>query len=339
MADIEWDTPGVYPVLDGVWRIPLPLPNDGLRAVNVYVIDDGDGLVLIDGGWALAESQHQLERSLAELDFKLADIRKFLVTHIHRDHYSQAISVRRLVGSHVSLGLGEKPSLDLIMSPDRDAMHPFARRMIIAGAFDLNGASAMATVANAEERFDYEAPDTWLTPGLVELKSRSLEVVETPGHTAGHVVFYDLAAGVLFAGDHVLPRITPSIGLEPGAASLPLANYMDSLRLVRSRPDARLLSAHGAVAESVHARADELLAHHEKRLTESAAAVDHGASTGYEVAQQLLWTRREHRLLDMDIFNQSMAIGETVAHLDVCVMRGWLTSFDDERGTRHYQRA
>ena len=154
-------------------RIPLPLPNDGLRAVNVYVIDDGDGLVLIDGGWALAESQQQLERGLAELDFKLADIRKFLVTHIHRDHYSQAISVRRLVGSHVSLGLGEKPSLDLIMSPDRDAMHPFARRMIIAGAFDLNGASAMATVANAEERFDYEAPDTWLTPGLVELKSRS----------------------------------------------------------------------------------------------------------------------------------------------------------------------
>ena len=56
MAEIEWDAPGVYPVMDGVYRIPLPLPNDGLRAVNVYAIADGDGLVLIDGGWALAES-------------------------------------------------------------------------------------------------------------------------------------------------------------------------------------------------------------------------------------------------------------------------------------------
>lgn len=27
----------------GVHRIPLPLPNDGLRAVNVYVLEQDDG--------------------------------------------------------------------------------------------------------------------------------------------------------------------------------------------------------------------------------------------------------------------------------------------------------
>ena len=41
----------------------------------------------------------------------------------------------------------------------------------------------------------------------------------------------------------------------------------------------------------------------------------------------------------MDIVNQSMTIGETVAHLDVCVIRGWLTRFDDERSVRHYKLA
>ena len=48
----EWAEPGVYPVAPGVHRVPLPLPTDGLRAVNVYVITDDSGLVLIDSGWA-----------------------------------------------------------------------------------------------------------------------------------------------------------------------------------------------------------------------------------------------------------------------------------------------
>ena len=37
-------------------RIPLPLPGDALKAVNTYAISDGDGVVMIDGGWAMAEA-------------------------------------------------------------------------------------------------------------------------------------------------------------------------------------------------------------------------------------------------------------------------------------------
>src|SRR4051794_27421460 len=44
----SWTDPGLFTVAPGVHRVPLPLPTDGLRAVNVYVLEDGDGLVLID---------------------------------------------------------------------------------------------------------------------------------------------------------------------------------------------------------------------------------------------------------------------------------------------------
>ncbi len=164
-------------------------------------------------------------------------------------------------------------------------------------------------------------------------------MIETPGHTSGHVVFHDLAAGVLFAGDHVLPRITPSIGLEPHSVGLPLANYLESLRLVRSRPDARLLPAHGPVTDSVHARVDELLAHHEARLTAVAAAVDQGAGSTFEVARILRWTRHEYALDDLDLFNQVLAIGETRVHLDVGVLRGWLAAHPTPTGVDRFQRA
>ena len=84
-------------------------------------------------------------------------------------------------------------------------------------------------------------------------------------------MFLDARAGALFAGDHVLPHITPSIGLEPQRTAMPLGDYLASLALVRSMPDTILLPAHGPVAPSVHARVDELLAHHEARLTAIAA--------------------------------------------------------------------
>ena len=135
----------------GVHRIPLPLPMDGLRAVNVYVLETDDGLTLIDGGWAIEESRTLLEKSLAELDRGLADITRFLVTHVHRDHYTQAVTVRREFGSHVSLGLGDKPTLDLILEPGASTADPHVRMLREAGA---------TRIADGWEKFSADAqPD------------------------------------------------------------------------------------------------------------------------------------------------------------------------------------
>jgi len=104
-------------VAEGVHRIPLPLPNDGLRAVNVYAITDGSGLTLIDSGWALTEARQRLEAALASIGHELGDVRRFLVTHVHRDHYTLAITVRRVLGSRVLPGAGEQQSREHATSP------------------------------------------------------------------------------------------------------------------------------------------------------------------------------------------------------------------------------
>ena len=62
-----WERPGALEVAPGVHRIPLPLPGDALKAVNTYAISDGDQLVMIDGGWAMADVDDVLERGLAEI--------------------------------------------------------------------------------------------------------------------------------------------------------------------------------------------------------------------------------------------------------------------------------
>ena len=48
----HWTAEGAWEVAPGIHRIPLPLPMDGLKAINVYVVEAADGLILVDGGWA-----------------------------------------------------------------------------------------------------------------------------------------------------------------------------------------------------------------------------------------------------------------------------------------------
>lgn len=326
MADQAWTEPGAFEVGKGVWRIPLPLPTDGLRAVNVYAIEADDGLVLIDSGWALDVAREQFAASLGTIGRDFGDISRFLVTHVHRDHYTLAITLRREFGSRVALGIGEQPSLRRIMDGRLDGQ---ARSMVRWGARPLMSlwADEIGVRDDSRARSTFEEPDEWID-GLtkIEVGDRTLVAVPTPGHTRGHVVFVDEQAGVLFAGDHVLPHITPSIGFESAPAQLPLGDYLDSLNLLRTYPDLRLLPAHGPVAPSVHTRVGELLAHHEERLDATEQAVRDGAGTAYEAAQRLGWTRRQRRFDELDLFNQTLATGETAAHLDVLVVRGRLRS-------------
>ncbi|MGI8523925.1 MAG: MBL fold metallo-hydrolase [Nocardioides sp.] len=320
----HWTEPGAWRPVDGVLRIPLPLPMDGLRAVNVYVLETDDGLTLIDGGWAVEAGRAALESSLALAGYALPDIRRFLVTHVHRDHYTQAVTVRREVGAHVSLGLGDKPTLDLVHSGTTS--DPTLRSLEAAGAHDIARGWKAFTDGQVPDLSLWSYPDAWLDGDhTVEVGTRTLDAVATPGHTQGHYVFAERAAGVLFAGDHVLPTITPSIGFEPVPVDHALGDFLASLTKVRGLPDYTLLPAHGPVAPSSHARIDALLAHHDDRLAACLVAVAASGSTAYDVAGALPWTRHAHALADLDTFNAALASLETKAHLDLLVARGRLT--------------
>ncbi|WP_297740875.1 MBL fold metallo-hydrolase [Nocardioides sp.] len=323
----HWTEPGAWLVAPGVHRIPLPLPMDGLRAVNVYVVEADDGLTLIDGGWAIEVARTLLETSLHGIGFDVRDIRRFLVTHVHRDHYTQAVTIRREFGSHVSLGLGDKATLDLIHAGAQGGQDPHVEMFVAAGAADIARQWEDFTRNHTADLSLWDYPDEWLEgDSTLTVGDRTIDAVHTPGHTQGHYVFADRPSGLLFAGDHVLPTITPSIGFEPVLADQPLGDFMASLTKVRGLPDLMLLPAHGPVAPSAHARIDELLAHHETRLGLCVAVLDGNASSSaFDIAGALPWTRHEHALKDLDVFNAALATLETRAHLELLVARGTLT--------------
>jgi glyoxylase-like metal-dependent hydrolase (beta-lactamase superfamily II) len=338
-----WAEPGVEDLGGGVYRIPLPLPLEGLKAVNVYAITDPDGVDLIDAGIAVGPARETLAAGLKQIGYEFGDIRNFLVTHIHIDHYSLAVELRRAFRGVISLGEEERANMiatrELIKGNHNSHAVFSADNMRRFGAMELYGELA-ALGAPDPKVIQWEDPDRWLADGTdLDLRTRTLRAVHTPGHTRGHLIYQDAAAGIVFAGDHVLPHITPSIGFEPAAHRMALADYLSSLARTLALPEARLLPAHGPVTESVHERVNELLAHHDLRLAEMHQAVLAGHATAFEVAKSIKWTRRQRLYDELDLFSRVMSVNETAAHLEVLHARGQLARHTDGDGTELYQAA
>jgi glyoxylase-like metal-dependent hydrolase (beta-lactamase superfamily II) len=319
-----WSEPGMEQVQGQIYRLPLPLPMDELKAVNVYAIVADEGITLIDGGWAIPEADTALTAALAEFGAETGDIRRILVTHLHRDHYTQAVAIRRRFDVEVMLGSDERRGIDLIRDwvPGTVGGHtPFLGKMG-AAALHAHLVQDEDWTAMSSQSY-YEYPDRWLDDGeVISCGEKLITAVTTPGHTNGHMIYLLPSEGVLFSGDHILPHITPSIGFEPARPAYPLRDYLSSLEKVLRLPDLKLLPAHGDVTESSHVRVHELLEHHRIRLDETLNALGEQPRPAAVVATTLAWTRRKRRLDELNEFNQGLAVAETSAHLDVLVLQG-----------------
>lgn len=316
---------------NGIHRVALPIPDVGLHAVNVYVVEDDDGPYLIDSGQAAAGAREPLEAALRSVGSSLAGMAGFILTHVHRDHYTHAIELRREFGMPVYASAGERSNLDCIRKPENDRYGAQLELLRVCGAPVLADTNTGLSDGVPPDLWEY--PDTWLEEGdVLPLSSRTLRVVATPGHTRGHVMLLDDANATAFSGDHVLPHITPSLGFEPVATPRPLGEYMGSLREGLVAEDVSVLPAHGPVFDSMHGRLTELLRHHDDRLNGSLSHLSSAPRTPAEVAKLLTWTRRQRRLDELGPIDQMLAILETKAHLDVLADSGASTreSGDDD---------
>jgi glyoxylase-like metal-dependent hydrolase (beta-lactamase superfamily II) len=316
-------------VADGVHRIPLPLPGDGLRAVNVYAVEDGNRIALVDAGWHRPEAWQALRDGLRRIGAKVGDVTRVLVTHLHHDHFGQAPRLRRTSGAVIALGEGERRSLEVVMDAEQAERADGFRIDLLT----RHGAGELAAAAHhAGQGFGWRGNGMWEMPDdfvgdrtRIDLTTRSLTVVSTPGHTRGHVSFLDERAGVLFAGDHVLPHITPSVGFESYNEGMSLVDFLGSLSRVRRLDVRQVLPAHGPDFPDLAARVDELLEHHDHRLRACVELVGTTERTAFDVAQRLPWTRRQRKYDELDLLNRVLAVLEALAHLEYLAIDGVLS--------------
>ena len=320
----SWERPTLEEVAEGIWRTPLPLPGDALRAVNAYLVRDGDRYLLVDCGWNRQESWERLAEALRRLGAGPDQVRWVFATHVHSDHYGLAGRVRQSSGAVVSLGRRERESLLAYRDHPQEARRRTAERLRQLAGEDVARLLEAGAAGSPDSRPPAD-PDIYLSGGEdLLLGGRELEVLATPGHTRGHLCLYDRGHQILFAGDHVLPQITPSIGVELHRPGSPLADFLSSLELVGDLPCRLVLPAHGPVFTDLKGRVLELAEHHRLRLEECLEQVAQGARTAREVADRLPWTRHRRRFQDLDPFNQMLAVFESELHLQLLAERGRL---------------
>ncbi len=307
-------------LMPGIWRLPLPLRDSPLGHVNTYLVRTDDGYLLVDCGWDTADTLRALEGHLRALDIRLPDVRHLVITHIHPDHYGLAGRLREISSADLSFHRLERLYIESRYVDADELLSEMREWLRLNGTppdeLDRLNRGSMSMM----ERVQIAFPDRTLDGGEEITCGRyAFRVIWTPGHSAGHICLYDARNKVLLSGDHVLPHITPSVGLHVRTTSNPLADYLDSLQLIGQLEAELVLPGHGEPFRGLPERTDELLAHHQRRLDEVIELLSSQpgvALSGYEIAARMRWSRRR-TWDDLSGFERRMAVTEALAHIEL----------------------
>lgn len=304
-----------------VYQCPIPIPNNPLENLLAYLVQTPEGTWMIDAGWNTPEAIAAWESHLAALDLSFEDITRIIITHLHPDHYGLAGTIRERSGASVAMS---QVKADQITSRYRD----YRRLLAEVGSWLSRNGVGQDELTDLQQvslrvldRVAPAQPEITLQEGdLLEAGFTTLQVIETPGHSPGHICLFARELGLLFAGDHVLPTISPHIGMYPQSPPNPLAVFFHSLDKVDGLKVNLVLPAHEYVFNNLRQRIRQIKEHHRIRLEEVLAALDEGEKTAYQVAAQVSWAIGPWEQLD--VWARRSALMEVVAHLEYLLSLG-----------------
>jgi glyoxylase-like metal-dependent hydrolase (beta-lactamase superfamily II) len=306
--------PPVEEVRADLWSVPVPIPDNPLRYTLTYLLAAGSQLVVVDPGWDTEAGWLALADGLKAAGASAADVTGIVVTHIHPDHHGLSARLRDASGAWIAMHPAERDSLTSLRWQGAETADGDLAWLRNCGV-PADIAAALSMQDESEHPFAAMAdPDVLLDHGdLIPLPGRPVRAVWTPGHTPGHLCLHEETANVLLTGDHVLPRISPNIGLQPHAAEPPLAAYLRSLEFVAAYDSAEALPAHEYRFHGLASRVRMLLAHHERRCEEVIAILARtGPATTWQVTRELTWSRGWASVTG---FMRRAALAEAGAHL------------------------
>ncbi|MEM3664687.1 MAG: MBL fold metallo-hydrolase [Candidatus Jordarchaeales archaeon] len=255
-------------VIKGVYRMTLPLPFRGTDYLNVYILKEEKPAV-IDTGIGDQISVERVLRGVEEAGIRVSDLEHIITTHEHIEHFGGNKDVKDRTGADVyahviaadAIEGFHEAVLKLGKLIDRVEMPVWDReRLKIIMRFNF-----MVKVTSVDHRVR--------DGDIIDLGSRELKVIHTPGHSLGHICLYDEERKALFTGDHVLGEGTPFVGSGFGGIFYGVEReegeswwfegdidlYMKSLEKLLGLEVRIIFPAHGPVSTDPYGRIAETL--------------------------------------------------------------------------------
>jgi len=153
------------------------------------LIVDPDGLTLIDTG--LAGNAKRVLQYVEGLGRKPGDVKRIIITHADGDHVGSLAALKAATGARVYANAAEAEAI----AAGRSSRDLKADNLLLKLVFAITGRLFRASPAQVDEL---------VTEGQVLPALGGLRVVETFGHTPGHISLFAPSAGILFVGDSLV---------------------------------------------------------------------------------------------------------------------------------------
>ncbi|MBA3531851.1 MAG: MBL fold metallo-hydrolase [Ardenticatenales bacterium] len=200
----------------------------GLMAGRVYLIEDADGLTIIDTSIAMAPER--IVRQLEQAGHTAKAVKRILITHGHPDHIGGLPKLQAMTGAEVITSETEKPVVE--------------GREVVARAPKESLSALSRLMLPKEQRFPGTPVHRTVQGGevLAEVMG-GLQVVATPGHSPGHIAFWQPERRILFCGDVVMGMM--GLTLPFAAFTVDMAENKRSVARLTALAPAILCLGHG----------------------------------------------------------------------------------------------
>ncbi len=323
----------VLTVAPGVRWLTMPLPSS-LNHINLWLLDDGDGIALVDTG-IFSNTSKQVWEGVFAGALKGRRVTRLIVTHAHPDHIGLAGWLCETLGielwiSEAEWTMGRRFSLEPGKILVESGVALFRRGGLGDEAAGMAQARTLTRVPSSPVPATYHR----LQDGMnLRIGAHDWRIIVGRGHAPEHCCLWCPDLDIFIAGDQVLPKITPNVSLWPGRDDDdPLGSFLATLdTLQRTVPDSVLvLPSHNLPFHRLHNRLQQLRDHHEARMDEVLAATD-APKTAAELVPVLFQRRLDQRQM-------AFALGEALAHLQYGVTTGRLVRDERADGAWLFQR-
>lgn len=300
----------------GIRVVPLAMHSTYLPYSLCYVIADARGGVhILDPGAEVEGNLERMAAALAAEGCSWRDVRSILVTHLHSDHMELADALRHRTGAPVLMLAEEQRAIDgFCAAVEADGTSaPSAKLQLEGWGVPRNHIDSIMEALRVLVVRNRLHADRLLHDGeMLDVEGRRLRVLLSPGHTPGHMCLVDEEERIVFTGDHVLPQLTPGLGIGGPSPGNAIDDCLASFSQLAGLDDCEALPGHGYPFRGIAQRVSELAGRHEQRSAEVAAAAEAGGSL-WEIAARVRWAGGWGRLRG---FLLHSALTQTALHLE-----------------------